>query len=163
MTESSQQSEWKNSSFLCYFLTWKPQPCQFNWLNFYQLLDTWGSQVALMVKNLTANIGDIRNTSQIPGSGRSPGEGHSNPLQYSCLESPLDRGAWRATVHRLSQSWARLKWLIMHVHRHIFLIPKYMADLCRQIDSYHLLLKALNPGYFKMLHLFSKGALRISS
>ena len=58
------------------------------------------SQVALVVKNLPANAGD-----PIPGSGRSPGGGHSNPLQYSCPENPMDRGAWRATVHRVAQSW----------------------------------------------------------
>ena len=52
------------------------------------------SQVVLVVKNLPANAGDIRDISLIPGSGRSPGGGHSNPLQYSCLGNPLDRGAW---------------------------------------------------------------------
>ena len=52
-----------------------------------------------MMKNPSANTGDIRDTSFIPGSRRSPGEGHSNPLQNSCLENPMDRGAWWATVH----------------------------------------------------------------
>ena len=52
-----------------------------------------------MVKNLPANAGDIRDTGSIPGSGRSLGGGHGNPLQYSCLENPIDRGAWRATVY----------------------------------------------------------------
>ena len=61
----------------------------------------WASQVALVVKNLPANAGDIRDTGLIPGSGRCPGGGHSNPLQYSCLENPMDRGAWRATDHRV--------------------------------------------------------------
>ena len=50
-----------------------------------------------MVKNLPANAGDIRDVSLIFGSGRSPGGGHGNPLQYSCLENPMDRGAWWAT------------------------------------------------------------------
>ena len=50
----------------------------------------------------------------IPGSRRSPGGGHGNPLQYSCLENPMDRGAWRATVHRLTKSWTRLKQLNTH-------------------------------------------------
>ena len=54
--------------------------------------------MALVVKNLPANTGDIREAGLIPGSGRSPGGGHGNPLQYSCLENPMDRGAWRATV-----------------------------------------------------------------
>ena len=53
----------------------------------------WASQVALMVKNKPTNAGDIRNAGLIPGLRRSPGEGHSNPLQYSCLENPMDRGA----------------------------------------------------------------------
>jgi len=53
--------------------------------------------------------GDISDEGLIPGSGRSPGEGHSNPLQYSSLENPMDRGAWCATVHRVATSWTRLK------------------------------------------------------
>ena len=60
----------------------------------------WGF---LVVKNLPANAGDVRDLGLIPGSGRSPGGGYSNPLQYSCLESPLDRGAW-AMVHRVTKS-----------------------------------------------------------
>ena len=55
---------------------------------------TGPSQVALVVKNLPGNAGDIGDVGLIPGSGRSPEEGHGNPFQYSCLESPMDRGAW---------------------------------------------------------------------
>ena len=69
----------------------------------------WVSHVALVVKNLPANAGDVRDTDLIPGSGRSPGEGHGNPLQYSCLENPMDGGAWPATVHRVANSRAWLK------------------------------------------------------
>ena len=50
--------------------------------------------MALVVRNLLASEGDIKDTGSVPGSGRSPGEGHSNPLQYSCLENLMDRGAW---------------------------------------------------------------------
>ena len=57
-----------------------------------------------MVKSLPASAGDIRETGSIPGSGRSPGGGHSNPLQYSCLENPVDRGAWWAAVHSVAKS-----------------------------------------------------------
>ena len=57
-----------------------------------------------MLKNLVANAGDIRDMGSIPGSGRFPGGGHGNPLQYSCLENPMDRGPWWATVHRVSKS-----------------------------------------------------------
>ena len=59
-------------------------------------------QVVLVVKNL-------------PGLGRSPGVGDGNPLQYSCMENPIDRGAWRPTVHRVAKSWTRLKQLDMHI------------------------------------------------
>ena len=58
----------------------------------------------LVVKNSPAKAGAIRDVVLIPGSGRSPGEGHGNPLQYSCLEKPLDRGAWQATVHGTAES-----------------------------------------------------------
>jgi len=61
------------------------------------------SQVALVVKNPPANAGDVRDVSSIPRSGRSPGEGNGNLLQYSCLENPRDRAAWRATVQRIGQ------------------------------------------------------------
>ena len=57
-----------------------------------------------MVKNLSANAGDMRDSSLIPGSGRSPGGGHGNPLQYSWLEEPMDRGASRATVQSCEES-----------------------------------------------------------
>ena len=57
-----------------------------------------------MVKNSPANAGDIRDAGSIHGSGRSPGGGHGNPLQYSCLKNPMDREAWRATVHRVAKS-----------------------------------------------------------
>ena len=62
------------------------------------------SQVVLVVKNLPASAGDIRNAGSIPGLGRSPGRAHGNPLQYSCLENHIDRGAWRATVHGVAKS-----------------------------------------------------------
>ena len=57
-----------------------------------------------MVKNLPANAGDIRDEGSIPGLGRSPGGGNGNSLQYSCLENPMDRGAWQATIHGLAKS-----------------------------------------------------------
>ena len=72
------------------------------------------SQVALVVKNLLANAGDLRDAVSIPGSVSFPGEANSKPLQYSCLENPMDRGAWQATVHRVTKSWTRLKRFSMH-------------------------------------------------
>ena len=58
-----------------------------------------------MGKNMPANAGDM---DSIPGSGRSPGEGDGNPLQYSCLGNPMDRGAWQATVHGTEKNWTQL-------------------------------------------------------
>ena len=82
---------------------------------------TWASQVALVVKSLSANAGDVREAGSVPGSGRSPGGRHSNPLQYSCLENPMDRGAWQATVHGITQSWTRLKQFSTHtLERYIY-------------------------------------------
>ena len=72
--------------------------------------------VAPVVKNPLANAGNVRNVGSIPGSGRSPGEGNGNPLQYSCLENLMDRGAWWATVHRVAKSQTQLKRLSMHMH-----------------------------------------------
>ena len=62
------------------------------------------SLVALVVKNWPANAEDIRNLDSIPGLGRSPRGEHGSPLQHSCLENPLDRGAWLATVHKIIKS-----------------------------------------------------------
>ena len=67
-----------------------------------------------MVKNLPANAGD---SGLILGSGRSPGGGNANPLQYSCLENPMDRGVWRATVHRVAKSQTQLRQLSKHMER----------------------------------------------
>ena len=69
------------------------------------------SPVALVVKKPPANAGDLRDLGSIPGLGRFPRGGYGNPLQYSCQENPMDRGAWRATVHRAAKSWTWLKQL----------------------------------------------------
>ena len=60
--------------------------------------------MALLVKNPPANAGDLRDVGSVPGLGRSPGRGHDNPLQYSYLENLMDRGAWWATIHRVTES-----------------------------------------------------------
>ena len=69
------------------------------------------SQVALVVKNPPANAGDV---GSIPRLARSPEEGHGNPLKYSCVENPMDRGAWLATVHMVAQIQTGLKRLSTH-------------------------------------------------
>ena len=66
------------------------------------------SQVGLVVKSLPAGAGDVRDKGSIPGSGRSPGGGHGNPLQYSCLENPMER-SWQAALHGVEKSWTRLR------------------------------------------------------
>ena len=63
------------------------------------------NQVSSVGKSSACNAGDL---GSIPGSRRSPGEGNDNPLQYSCLENPMDRGAWRATVHGVTKSQTQL-------------------------------------------------------
>ena len=71
-----------------------------------------------MVKNLPANAGHVRDMGLIPGSGRFPGRGHGNPIQYSCLENPMDRGAWRATVHSITES-DMTESTCTHTHKYI--------------------------------------------
>ena len=73
--------------------------------------------MALVVTNLPASARDMRDLGSIPGSGRSPELGHDNPLQYSCLENPTDRGAWWAIVHSVAKSLTRLKQLSTHIKR----------------------------------------------
>ena len=70
------------------------------WVDIY----VWASQLALVVKNPSANVGDTRDVGSTPGSGRFPGGENGNPLQYSCLENPMDNRAWWATVHRVTKS-----------------------------------------------------------
>ena len=72
--------------------------------------------VMLVAKNLPAKARGKRDAGLIPGSGRSPVGGNGNPLQYSCLENPMDRRAWRATVYGVTKSCPRLKQLSKHVH-----------------------------------------------
>ena len=82
----------------------KEQICTTTWENNWSAsikanyVHPWASQVVLIVKNLPANTGDIRDTGSIPGLGRTPVEEYGNPFQYSCLKNPMDRRAWRATI-----------------------------------------------------------------
>ena len=92
--------------------------------------------MALTLKNPPAKAGDVRNRGLITGSGRSPGGGHGNPLQHSCLENPMDRGASRATVHGL-QSWTRLKWLSTEQYSTLYIHTIYMC-ICIYIYIYIL-------------------------
>ena len=78
------------------------------------------------IKNPPANTRDARDKSSVPGSGRSPGGGQGNPLQHSCLENPMHRGAWRATVHRVTKSQAQLKQLSI---QDVFMPPKLILEI----------------------------------
>ena len=75
--------------------------------------------MALVVKNQAASAGDIRNLGSIPGFGRSLGEGNGNPLQPSCLENPMDRRAWWATVREITKNRTRLKQLSVYIFPHL--------------------------------------------
>ena len=69
------------------------------------LHDPLGFTGSSVVKNLLVNAGDVRDVGSVPGSGRSPGGGNGNLLQYSYLENPTDRGTWKATVHGVAKNW----------------------------------------------------------
>ena len=104
-----------------------------NWHQLFIKQHTWGTKAldaeyladvniirsipgGSVVNNPPANAGDTRDLGSIPGSGRFPGVGHGNPLQYSCLENSIDRGAWQATVHRAEKSWTQLSgWAHTHI------------------------------------------------
>ena len=88
--------------------------------------------VVLVIKNPPVNVGDVRHVSSVPGLGRSPGGGHGNPLQYFCLENPMDRGAWRATVYGVAKSRTslNLKQLsTQHTHTTVFVSAHFLDML----------------------------------
>ena len=103
----------------------------YNW----ELTDqAWASQMAVVVKNLQ----ETWDTGLIPESGRSPGEGHGNPLQYSCLENPMDRGAWWATVHSVAKSWTWLTRLSTHPdhYKELGFYSFQNTNICRVLRRY---------------------------
>ena len=93
-----------------------------------------------MVKNPPTNAGNVRKSGSIPGLEKYPGVGNGNPLHYSCLENPMDRGAWQPTVHRCTKSWTLLKQLSMHAcsYPHMTTKKKHSFDymhLCHKVMS----------------------------
>ena len=86
----------ENSS-QCYMVAWMGGEFE------GERIHVWASQVVLVVKDPPTSAGDVRNVGSVPGLGRSPGGGHGNPLQYFCLENPMDRGAWRAAAHGIAK------------------------------------------------------------
>ena len=87
------------------------------------------SQVVLVIKNLPVNAGDIRDMGWIPGSGRSPGGGHGNPFQYSCLGNPMDRRAWQTTDHRVtkSQTWLKQLYFFFFSNFHLIMLNRFIV------------------------------------
>ena len=110
-----------HSSILAWRIPWMEEPgglqsmglqrVRHDWASNLTWLDlTWASQLALVVKNPLAYVGNARDKGSIPGSGGSPGGRHGNPLQYSCLENPMDRGAWQAIVWSVASQRAGHDW-----------------------------------------------------
>ena len=108
------------------------------------------SQVALVVKNPPANAGDLKDVGSIPGLGRSSGEGHGNPLQYSCLENSMDRGALWATVHWVEKNQTWLKQLSRHTCNMI--VSSVLHWTMWNIRDWHW--SNTNSGALKWPHLF---------
>ena len=108
-------------SILTWRIPWTEEPCELQSMESQRIRHTWGTKYkepqgypgALVVKNLPANAGDVKDSGSIPGPGRSPGERNGNPLSYSSLENPKNRGAWQATVHSVSES-DTTGWLSTH-------------------------------------------------
>ena len=104
-------------------------------------LKEWASQMMLVVKNLLAGAGDIRDAGLIPGLGRYPGDGHGNPRQYSCLEKPMGRGAWWTSLHVVAKKWT---WLSDLAPTHLkglrlvlilfFFSPKDLTNECGKLS-----------------------------
>ena len=87
-------------------------------------------------KKLPANAGDIRDVGSLPEWGRSPGGGHGKPLQFSCLENPMDRGAWWVTVHGVTKSWIQLKWLSTQAGKYVLYNFPYTFIYSSYVISY---------------------------
>ena len=97
-----------------------------------------------MIKNLPADAGDPRDAGSVPGLGKSPGEGNGNPLQYSCLENPRDRGAWWAAIYGVAQSQTRLKRLCSSSR----IIIKYSTNALGEVHT------GLSPSLWFVLRKF---------
>ena len=95
-------------------------------------------------KESACNAGDAEDIGLIPGSGRSPGGGHGNLLQYSCLENPTDRGTWRAAIHRIPKSWTWVKWQSMHTH----VQTPALTPACYALQCFNLTLELKEKGSY---------------
>ena len=102
------------------------------------------TRLGLVVKNPPDNAGDLRDAGSIPGWQDSPGGGHSNPLWHPCLENPVDRGAWQATVHQITKSQRQLKRLSTHARRRKVLNTNVFLNAATPSSLY----TAQNPAVF---------------
>ena len=127
---------------IVYHWVTREAPCIFkNSTNIYELLlCIRASLVAQLVKNTSANAGKAGYSGSIPGSGRSLGGGNGNPLQYSCLENLMDRGAWWATVHGVTKSQT---WLNVHAHMHALGISHWSIMEWKKKDAIPSLIELL--------------------
>ena len=129
-------------------------------------LNHWGFPVGSVVKYLPDNAGD---TSSIPGSGASPAGGNGNPLRYSCLGNPMDRGAWHATVHKVAKSWtqlgdwtctqlnnySRVLWLILHYITVLEYSNLTIYFFFQCVVYFHLFLITTSIFHFGLINSFS--------
>ena len=106
-----------HSSVLAWRIPGKGKPGGLLSMGSHRVGHDWSDLAATAATYIAWNAGDAGDMGLIPGSGRSPGGGPGNPLQHSCLENPMDRGSWWATVHRVAQSWTQLKQLSTHTCR----------------------------------------------
>ena len=140
----------QKKSFGILYIRTKPKSCDLNSAKFFpqisievQYTYRRASQVALAVKKTPANAGDIRDVASVPGSGRSSGGGHGNPLQYSCLENPIDRGAWQATVHSFTEL-DKAEWLNNHTHIHTKMCIFHMQNIFSNWTHMYPVLRSKN-------------------
>ena len=120
--EERKQSYEENYGKEYYFSLSRFVPPRFDTLYIY----TKGFSGGSTIKNLPANAGDAGFVGLIPGLGRSPGKRNGNPLQYSCLENPMDRGAWRAVVHGVTKSRTQLSTQTHSKENNTFISSKIM-------------------------------------
>ena len=115
----------------------------------------WGFPRGSVVKNLLANAGDVRDLGSVPGLGRSPGGGNGNPVQFSCLGNPMDRGVWWATVHEVTKSRTRLNTHALLCDR-LALSPARFHELTLSLTDSHRGKRSLNQvcRFFLVIHSF---------
>ena len=125
-----------------------PIPGVTDWEADYFVSDCVSKCLNLVVMKPLANAGDVKDTGLIPELGRFPGEGHGYPIQYSCLENPMDGGVWRATLHRVPENRTQWKWLSVHsTHALSLRITLYIGKMFLEIKQ----VKAITHTFLKWI------------